>query len=78
MGEKRIDLKPCPFCGETRFLRVDDKETFYKLQGEAKDGFVTIMIRCEKCNVYMWDHSRHIRDYDTRLGLIVEKWNRRA
>lgn len=74
----KIELKPCPFCGETAFLQVDGEQLFYELQGRAKDGHAALAIRCTKCKVDMWDHSHHIRDYETRLGLIVEKWNRRA
>ncbi len=76
--EQKIELKPCPFCGETKFLQVDDKQEFYELQGESKDGQAAFMMRCTKCDVEMWEHSFHFRNYETRLKLIIEKWNRRA
>lgn len=68
-------LRECPFCGNTKF-EITPESHFYELQGIYGDA--AIEIRCRKCTMELWEHTRTETDYSKRLDLLVEKWNRRA
>ena len=69
------DLKPCPFCGgEVTF--GTSRTSYYAILGEH--GSSCVNVRCNKCSLDMYDHSRHVKDYDERIALLAKKWNRRV
>jgi hypothetical protein len=68
-------LKPCPFCGNKKF-EITPKLHFYELQGIYGDA--AIEVRCWNCSTEMWEHSRTEKNYDKRVAMLAEKWNRRA
>ena len=69
------EFKPCPFCGNTE-LSVTSKANFCELQGET--GSASIHVTCWKCSTDQWEHSWGEHNYDKRVQLLADKWNRRA
>lgn len=69
------ELKPCPFCGNTE-LSVSSRENFYELQGES--GTASIHVTCWECGTDQWEHSWSEHDYDKRIQMLADKWNRRV
>ena len=69
------ELKPCPFCGGIK-LKFSDKSSYYGILGEY--GSACISMTCEKCKLYMYEHTNSIRNYDKKLEKLINKWNRRA
>lgn len=68
------EFRPCPFCGGADF-KVFDKDLFDSLQkGRMK---VSVYVRCNVCEVEMWEHTWTENDYRKRVRLLAEKWNRR-
>ena len=67
-------LKPCPFCGRLPGA-ITHKTTYEELMDE--DGKACISVRCEDCNLVMYEHSNTFPEYEDRLVLMVAKWNRR-
>lgn len=72
-AEILIRFKPCPFCGKSDFS-ITSKEIYHEMVGE--NGSACIGIRCKKCTLDMYDHSKDAK-YDTRVDKLVEKWNTR-
>lgn len=72
-----IELKPCPFCGGTK-LEIDSREFFELLQTESDYTCISIECKTQGCYAQMFEHTREERDYDKRVELLVEKWNRRV
>lgn len=69
------EFKPCPFCGNTEF-EVTSENDFYGLQ--RKNDRASISVRCWPCNMEYWEHSWGERDYDKRVQMLADKWNRRV
>ena len=67
-GSRMMDIKPCPFCGES-YLEVK----------ASKIAHGTDYIRCEVCGAKI--EYVHGKGEDLSLGQIlgalIEKWNRR-
>ena len=70
-----IKLKPCPFCGGAK-LAFTSKTSFYDFQKRFNNA--DLMITCVSCDLNMWERSFYIRNYEVRMKLLAEKWNRRA
>ena len=69
------EFNPCPFCGNTHFT-ITPERRFYEMQSES--GTASICARCFVCDADMWEHSLGERDYDKRIQMLADKWNRRA
>ena len=69
------EFKPCPFCGNTEF-EITPERRFLELQLES--GSATIHVSCRECKTEMWEHSYAEHDYDKRVQMLADKWNRRA
>lgn len=69
------EFKSCPFCGYTN-LEVTPNDRFYELQG--KHVTASLRLVCRMCKTEMWEHSWGERDYDKRVQMLADKWNRRA
>lgn len=65
-------FKPCPFCG--RIPKPISKAIFYEC--EAKHGNAMIAVECE-CGVNFHDYTFDEIDYDKRLEILADKWNKR-
>lgn len=74
MQNGNYELKPCPFCGGKPTL--EKKDLFEKLDKENNGA--CIGIRCDQCNLDLYEHTHDEHDYYIRAFLITEKWNRRA
>ena len=70
-----IKLKPCPFCGGAK-PAFTSKTSFYDFQKRFNNADLTIT--CVSCDLYMGERSFYIRNYEVRMKLLAEKWNRRA
>lgn len=72
-----LELKPCPFCGGTNLV-IDSREMFEEMQ--AENGCACICVDCKTpgCDANMFEHTHSVTDYDRRVELLVEKWNRRV
>jgi hypothetical protein len=73
-------IKECPWCGGTEF-RITTRETLEELYDRKGSGSMQIACKTKGCGVVMYQHQKEITegslDYDTRLSLLIEKWNRR-
>ena len=68
-------FNPCPFCGGEN-IHVFDKDLFDTLQkGRMK---VSLYVRCVTCEAEMWEHTFAEGNYEKRVQMLAEKWNRRA
>lgn len=66
MDGKKIELKPCPFCGRAAKIKVNS----FTLHAEAK---------CEICNVIMKKNYKGAKRIEELLiELMKNDWNRRA
>lgn len=65
---------PCPFCGGMN-LEFTDADTYYMLLGEH--GTACISVKCRKCSLELYEHSRDVRDYFKKKAKLVKKWNTR-
>ena len=66
---------PCPFCGNAEFHFTTER-SFYEVKVET--GSASIRMTCSKCSADMWEHSWGERDYDKRIQMLADKWNRRV
>lgn len=73
ISEKKIELKPCPFCG--------GKAIYHRTPVRTNGGWCdSVTVKCEKCeartNRILYDKKKHGEDgeYDEAR----EAWNRRA
>jgi hypothetical protein len=57
---------------------IDPRNIFKKLQ--RKKGAACISLDCMTpgCNAHLYEHTNSEHDYDKRVELLVEKWNRRS
>lgn len=68
-------LKPCPFCGGEAEIATS-QSAYYEMVG--KHGHACISLECRKCNLDMYEHSFHIKNYEAKVQALAKKWNRRA
>lgn len=70
-----VGFAACPFCGLAD-LKFFDKDLFDSLQkGRMK---VSLYVRCNVCEAEMWEHTWAEDNYEKRMRLLAEKWNRRV
>ena len=68
-------IMPCPFCGSSDNLCVTSKANFidcFKVNGSA-----TISMKCENCNLELYEHDYHGKGYLTKVRILVSRWNTR-
>lgn len=66
------EFKPCPLCGKSDALELDEEHFFYKY----KNGCV--FISCNRCRLGLYAHGReanYTRNYQILVGKLKEKWN---
>lgn len=76
INNKEYEVKPCPLCGETDMLRVTPYVQFHSLFDE--NGAATIVISCERCHLDVYEHDYSGRNYNKKIRILLEKWNRRC
>ena len=64
----------CPFCGNEE-LWITSKKDFRDLK--KNHGSATINIECIECSTLMFEHRYDGRDYLTKVGKLLDKWNER-
>ena len=71
--KKKMEWKPCPFCGNTNLVISHDREK------HVFNKFKCIYIGCTKCNLEVWTHDHDVGsdDYDALVRGANEKWNSR-
>lgn len=69
------NLKPCPICGNTAFY-ITGEEYFNDMQ--SKVGSAPLGISCSMCGLDLWERTYTEHNYQKRLILAAEKWNRRT
>ena len=74
-SESIYELKPCPFCGSTDYLRITPKLMFY--ENYEKNGGATISIECKKCDMELYEHDYKGMNYIMKADLLLHKWNER-
>ena len=72
----------CPFCGGTEF-RVTTRESLEELYERKRSGAMSVACKTKGCGATMYQKQKELTekdslDYDYRLNLLVEKWNKRA
>ena len=72
-----LELKSCPFCGGTELV-IDSRELFEELQSKNGDACISVDCKTPGCYAHMFEHTHDEHDYDKRVELLVEKWNRRV
>lgn len=76
------EAKECPWCHGTEF-RVTEKKVLDELYKRKGTGAMTISCKTKGCGVVMYQQQREVEalreslDYETRLSLLIDKWNRR-
>lgn len=77
-------LKPCPFCGSTKF-EINQKmssNTKYNPKTKRLEKFVVVTVRCNKCHTRGPTTSIYAGWNDRPTQMLKEKaievWNRRA
>lgn len=76
MSKENNGFMACPFCGRTDKVVVLDEHLFYKLQG--KYGTAAVSVECKRCSVDVYEHTSAEKNYEKRLELMRQKWNKRA
>lgn len=76
MYEENDGFKACPFCGRADKVVVLGKQWFYELQGE--NDTAAMVVKCERCNAEIWEHTTSEKNYEKRVELVRKKWNKRA
>ena len=67
------DCLPCPFCGQTKSVRVMSRWFFEELR--KPDGEALCEISCESCDLSLKTYNQ--TNYDEALKALTEKWNTR-
>ena len=75
-----VEVKPCPFCGNTDFeftAKTAFDELLLENYRDDPHNAPAMRLSCNICKTSMWDFDKS-RDYDKRKAAVIEKWNRRA
>ncbi|MBR1603740.1 MAG: Lar family restriction alleviation protein [Synergistaceae bacterium] len=73
MGENKIELKPCPFCGNKDYLEVEEAYICFLDEWEHR-GYT---VRCSYCDL-MFGYHEHDGSHFMTPEAAAEAWNRRS
>lgn len=73
-------FKPCPFCGKTDNVTIDDENIYDKVIRRFKevkfsDGILSIS--CKRCHLDFMTYVPFDVDYEEAVEIAKEKWNTR-
>lgn len=71
-------LKPCPYCGKKDEMIFTPLERFVSCGGDDEKRGACVSVSCDRCDVTMYDCHSKTTDYETRLEMLLEKWNKRG
>ena len=66
------EFKPCPICGQSDALELDEESFFYKYKNSC------VYISCNRCRLGLYVHGHeadYSRNYQILVGKLKEKWN---
>lgn len=67
-------ISPCPFCGESKEMRITSRTEFEEIKSVSPLQKANVMIQCYSCNVVMRMNGT---DYDFLTEKAIDVWNDR-
>ena len=77
MSVDGAEKKGCPFCGGTN-LWVTDRKSYEEVLGRKGKAAVSVQCKGCSCTLYSLQKETAETEYERRIEILWEKWNRRV